>query len=97
MRRAGAGEAAGQACYGGPVRAWALLLSLVLLDDMTMVEIRRRTCRLKAEKADIERAIAALEELERLRLERGALLVPTLAVLELQRRERVWSDPPIAA
>jgi len=45
---------------------------------------------LKAEEADIERAIARWKNWSGA-VERGALLVPTFAVLELPARERVWS------
>jgi len=63
---------------------------------MTMRAIRDRIAVLRSEKADIEQAIGALEELGRLRLARG-VLSPTTAVLEIQRAERVWRDPPAAA
>jgi hypothetical protein len=63
-----------------------------------MPEIRRRIAALRAQQADVDRAIVALEALQRLRLARVVELVPHDIVIAAQRQRLAWeADPPLAA
>ena len=66
-------------------------------EGMTNVEIRRRLAALRADRASLDRAIAALEVVAKLRLAPVVELVPRDLVAAELARVRAWELPSVAA